>query len=72
MSTDDSRISLTEQQLDDLLRKWKRKGAERVVVGCFGVSVLLAALTAFFPALQRVEVFASLYCGVALFVAVTS
>lgn len=63
-------VHLTEEQLDAMLRQWKRKGAQRVLALSFAASVVLALLSGFLPQVLRVEIVAAVYCGVALLASV--
>lgn len=43
------KTSFTDEELDDVLKKWKRKGAERAAAFVFIGSIPLAIATAFIP-----------------------
>lgn len=71
---DNERVSLSTEQLDDLLKQWKRKGAERVLTAAYIASIPLAVVAGFFgsESVDRWVVGCAVYyCGIALGALVT-
>jgi len=68
MTQDAERITLTMEQLDDLLKSWKRKGAGRALAFVFFGSLPLAVIGGFLSGVapgQVVVACATYYCAVA-------
>ena len=64
----EERISLSKEQLDDLLKSWKRKGADRALAFVFVASLPLAivgGLLSNASPSQVVVACATYYCAVA-------
>lgn len=72
MSTNDERLSMTAEKLDDLLKAWKRNGANSSMAHIIGLSVVLAFVCGVFPRLNSIEFIAPIYCAMAFFVAATA
>lgn len=75
MTRPDEKITLTTEQLDDLLKRWKRKGAERALAFAFVASIPAAIAGGLFPAIapdQAATACAAYYCTVAALAALTS
>ncbi|MER1940488.1 hypothetical protein ABS755_07240 [Castellaniella sp. FW104-16D08] len=67
-SQDTERITLSMEQFDDTLKKWKRKGADRTLAFVFFASIPLAIIGGLLPDLSPLQVVlgsAIYYCGVA-------
>lgn len=71
-----NQVTLTDGQLDDILKKWKKKGAYRVFGYVFIGSLPLALAGGLFfsdlPSLTILEICAVYYCGLAFLAAETT
>jgi hypothetical protein len=75
LETPSKQITLTEEQFDDALKKWKKKGADRAFGFVFLGSLPLAVVAGFFfseiSSLTMFEICAAYYSGLAFLAGAT-